>query len=280
LLKLRDPHKSLKGQLQEVEASFQKKSGMNHRIQEELDKYEAQITPENKDDVAMLRSLLILNESLKKQEEQFRANCKAQLAALKEKIAELQNEIPSEDELERIGVIRDSYAKELDRLQKIKAALAKRIRDIKLIERKIDEIPSRSELQQYQMQFLELYDQVAGKLIETRKYYNTYNILDDTRDFLAKEIGILNSVNNLYKTAMKAKDTKAKLVEELSKILNNVDGYIKKTQTSWDNETENLRKVTENYLALVERERTYHQNVKDFAEECRKNEKLRSRLGL
>ena len=49
------------------------------------------------------------------------------------------------------------------------------MQDIALVERKMDEIPSRSELQQYQSQFIELYEQVAVKLKETRKYYQMYN---------------------------------------------------------------------------------------------------------
>ena len=39
-----------------------------------------------------MRSLLILNESLKKQEEQFRENCKAQMAALNARIEQLKTQ--------------------------------------------------------------------------------------------------------------------------------------------------------------------------------------------
>lgn len=38
-----------------------------------------------------------------------------------------------------------------------------------LVQRKIDDMPSRSELQQYQRAFTELYEQVAARLTETRQ---------------------------------------------------------------------------------------------------------------
>jgi uncharacterized coiled-coil DUF342 family protein len=64
-------------------------------------------------------------------------------------------------------------------------------REIAMVQRKIDEIPSRTELQQYQRQFVELYEQVSSKFTETRKYYNSYNTLSDTRQFLQKEVLLL-----------------------------------------------------------------------------------------
>jgi hypothetical protein len=97
-----------------------------------------------------------------------------------------------------------------------------------MVERKMDEIPSRSELQQYQGQFLELYEQVAAKLTETRKYFQMYNTLDDTLTFLTKEISILNSIHDNFKNAMKSASLKATFLEQLQNIVNSVDGYMKR----------------------------------------------------
>lgn len=60
-------------------------------------------------------------------------------------------------------MIKDTHEKDLDRLVEHRQALGKKIRDIAMVERKIDEIPSRSELQQYQLQLVELYEQVSFK---------------------------------------------------------------------------------------------------------------------
>lgn len=54
--------------------------------------------------------------------------------------------------------------------------------------RTIDDTPTRTELIQYERRFVELYQQVAWKLEETRKYYDMYNTLDTTLGFLQKEV--------------------------------------------------------------------------------------------
>jgi len=56
------------------------------------------------------------------------------------------------------------------------------------VSREIDDVPTRSELIQYERRFVELFDQVARKLDETRKYYETYNMLVQCKDILTKEV--------------------------------------------------------------------------------------------
>ncbi len=48
--------------------------------------------------------------------------------------------------------------------------LAKRNLEISRIVRSLDDVPSRAELVQYERRFAELYEEVAGKLEENRKY--------------------------------------------------------------------------------------------------------------
>jgi hypothetical protein len=55
--------------------------------------------------------------------------------------------------------------------------------------RMIDDVPSRSELIQYERRFVELYEQVSDKLDETRKHFSTYNALDQKRTYIHKEVG-------------------------------------------------------------------------------------------
>ena len=97
-----------------------------------------------------------------------------------------------------------------------------------MVERQMDEIPSRAELQQYQLQFIELYEQVAAKFTETKKYFQTYNRLEDSRSYLDREIGLLNSINDNYKIAMKSEKTKEKLIEQIRSILSTVDSNLEK----------------------------------------------------
>ena len=54
--------------------------------------------------------------------------------------------------------------------------------------RSIDDIPTRTELIQYERRFVELYQQTSWKLEETRKYYALYNTLETQLSFLQKEV--------------------------------------------------------------------------------------------
>lgn len=60
--------------------------------------------------------------------------------------------------------MQDTVDKEKERLHVIRMKLAKKNRAIVSIERKLDNIPDRTELAQYQRRFIELYSQ--GKFID------------------------------------------------------------------------------------------------------------------
>lgn len=64
--------------------------------------------------------------------------------------------------------------------------------------RQIDDVPSRSELIQYERRFVELYEQVADKLDETRKYFSTYNALDQKRTYIQKEVTVFELLAFVY----------------------------------------------------------------------------------
>lgn len=273
------PHSELVAQLQALEEQLAERDGRNQRIVEALEKYDAMITDENRDQIETLRSLVCLNEQLKKQENQFRESCKAQLTSLKAKIVELENMDPEENVTERDLMIRDTHTQDSKRLIEHKQALGKKMRDIAMVERMIDEIPSRSELQQYQLQFQELYGQVSSKLNETRKYFQNYNTLSSTMTYLEKEISLINSIHDIFQTAMKSKSNKAKFLEQLLGILSSVNSNLSKTEQKLTDEKQMLHELSNQHMVLVERERAYHKAAKEFELECSKNEQLMEKLG-
>jgi len=164
------------------------------------------------------------------------------------------------------------------KLKKIKQLLVKRNRDIALIERKIDDIPERSELTQYQRQFVELYEQVASKFTETRQYFTFYNTLEDTKAYLSKEVAILNSINDSYKGSMGSKSTREPFIESLNNILKTITQSLEKVEQKLNTEKESKVTLTEKYNTVVDKERLYFKATKEFLEECKKNELLQSKL--
>ena len=82
----------------------------------------------------------------------------------------------------------------MDKLNKITGFLAEVCRDVARCQRRLDDVPSRSEVTQYQRRFVELYDQIASKHVEAKNFYIFYNQLDDTRLQLEREYKLLTSV--------------------------------------------------------------------------------------
>lgn len=129
-------------------------------------------------------------------------------------------ELPTPEE--DLHQMQDSLDKERERLHLIRMQLAKKNRAIVSIERKLDNIPDRTELAQYQRRFIELYSQgnchvfkknkkrtrkiqnhsdfisVSAKHRETKQYFTLYNTLNDTKQYLTKELSLLNSIFENY----------------------------------------------------------------------------------
>lgn len=142
-------------------------------------------------ELKMLKDLVALNESLKGQEAAFKASCKAQMADYNARIKALEesNSVGAAgDEDKKFSDIEEMHAKVLEKYNKIRQLLAESNLEVANTTRIIDDIPTRTELIQYERRFVELYHTVAYKLEETKKYYSMYNTLDTTLSFLQKEV--------------------------------------------------------------------------------------------
>ncbi|XP_016142169.1 coiled-coil domain-containing protein 93 isoform X2 [Sinocyclocheilus grahami] len=147
-----------------------------------------------------LRALVAMNENLKHQEQTFRSHCREEMTRLQQNIEELKLEYGEEgDEKKEMNILIDQqYTADREKLQKIRLLLARRNREIAILQRKIDEVPSRAELTQYQKRFIELYSQVSATHKETKQFFTLYNTLDDKKVYLEKEVNLLNSIHDHF----------------------------------------------------------------------------------
>lgn len=157
--------------LQEQEEVLQQQRGSLARVTNELDKLKAVETPENAADIALLEGLVSLNLTLEQQEEAFRAHCNEQRKVLTSRCKNFDDEgggLPPE-ELDRLLKVEALYASESERLQKLRMLLARKTQQCHVLKRKIDDVATRAELVQYERRFVELYEQIAANLEETRR---------------------------------------------------------------------------------------------------------------
>jgi len=263
-----------------MEAALAKKQRLTKRVQDAIAKLMALETPENQHLLKRLRELVALKEQLNAQEEKFKANCKRHMAELQEEIERRRKSMYGVSDLERIDLINETFDVDTQKLEKVRAVWAKKGRDLALVERKLDDVPSRAELAQYQRMFVELYEQVATKLVETRRYYTTYNRLDDTRLCLDQEVKYLESIVEGYERCVKAKTSREKLLESLNTIVENIQVNIDKKEAELAKEKETYTDLNEKLRAALEKERAFFTATRDFQEECKKNEQLEQKLAL
>ncbi|KAG9349737.1 hypothetical protein JZ751_028185 [Albula glossodonta] len=227
-----------------------------------------------------LRALVAMNENLKSQEQEFRTHCREEMARLQQSIESLKVESgdDTEDEKERNQLIEKQYKSDRDKLLKIRLLLARRNREIAILQRKIDEVPSRAELTQYQKRFIELYGQVSATHKETKQFFTLYNTLDDKKVFLEKEVNLLNSIHDNFQQAMASSGAKEQFLRQMEQIVEGIkQNRIKMEKKKQENKMRRDQ-LNDEYLELLEKQRLYFKTVKDFKEECRKNEMLLSKL--
>uniref|UniRef100_A0A8V0ZML3 Coiled-coil domain-containing protein 93 n=1 Tax=Gallus gallus TaxID=9031 RepID=A0A8V0ZML3_CHICK len=216
-----------------------------------------------------LRMLVAMNENLKSQEQEFKAHCREEMERLQQDIENLKAEAAENGEEEEPNKLIDQqYQTEKEKLQKIRLLLARRNREIAILQRKIDEVPSRAELTQYQKRFIELYSQVSATHKETKQFFTLYNTLDDKKVYLEKEV----------RKAMASSGSREQFLRQMEQIVEGIKQNRMKMEKKKQENKMRRDQLNDEYLELLEKQRLYFKTVKEFKEECRKNEMLLSKL--
>uniref|UniRef100_A0A803KAM7 Coiled-coil domain-containing protein 93 n=1 Tax=Xenopus tropicalis TaxID=8364 RepID=A0A803KAM7_XENTR len=286
LSKLIGQRKKLLDQLQEKASELQSGCGETRKqlteVTSHMEKLDQELSVlenmESKADPSVLqklRDLVAQNESLKAQEQQFRSKCREEMSRLQQNIDGLKAAATEHgEEKEQTQAFEQQYKAEREKLQKIRLLLARRNREIAILQRKIDEVPSRAELTQYQKRFIELYGQVSATHKETKQFFTLYNTLDDKKVYLEKEVNLLNSIHDNFQQAMASPSARDQFLRQMEQI---VDGIRQSRNKMEKKKQENKMKrdqLNDEYLELLEKQRLYFKTVKEFKEECRKNETL------
>ena len=156
--------------------------------------------------------------------------------------------------------------------------LSKRARAVALLSRKLEDIPTRPELIQYERRFEELYDTVQAKLKETRKYFAAYNVLADTKKYLNKEISLLNSIHQQVQPALETVKGKSSLVDALSSIEDGVRQNISLVEEKLAAEREAADAAREAVDDATRAQRQHAALVRDLRDAAKRESDLRKAL--
>jgi hypothetical protein len=242
--------------------------------QEELTAEEGKST--QKVELGKLKELVLLNENLRAQEAAFKAGCKAQLQDMNERIKAFESgeEEADGEENKKLSSVETMHDKVMSKYNSLRSLLAETNLEVSNSARVIDDIPTRSELIQYERRFVELYQQVAWKLEETRKYYAMYNTLDSSLTFLQKNVKILNSVTETFDEAMKTLQGKEEFMKSMETIIKGVNQSLASQEEQLALKESSLDQLRMSHQNLVDEQRAYYTAIKDFQSECDKNEWL------
>ncbi|XP_006169606.1 coiled-coil domain-containing protein 93 [Tupaia chinensis] len=263
---------------------------------EKLDKEQAALEKiESKADPSILlnlRALVAMNENLKSQEQEFKAHCREEMTRLQQEIENLKAERVRHEKTPPSGdphgaltsvMAHDEdldrrYNMEKEKLYKIRLLQARRNREIAILHRKIDEVPSRAELIQYQKRFIELYRQISAVHKETKQFFTLYNTLDDKKVYLEKEISLLNSFHENFSQAMASPAARDQFLRQMEQIVEGIKQSRMKMEKKKQENKMRRDQLNDQYLELLEKQRLYFKTVKEFKEEGRKNEVLLSKV--
>lgn len=204
-----------------------------------------------KKELMTIKELIALNESLKTKESEFKGICKTKRQELLEKIQALEQD-DNEDtpEKRQHREIQDMHAKVLAKYNRLRQMLAEVNLEVASSVRVIDDTPTRTELIQYERRFVELYQQVAWKLEETRKYYDIYNTLDSTLSFIQKEVKLLNSISENFAEAMRSAASKMEFSKQFDNIVRGVEEQLKRQESTLSQKQQRVEEHKQIYQSV------------------------------
>ena len=220
--------------------------------------------------------MVSIHEQLKKQERQFEHHSKEEFNRITLKIDSIRFhtlEGQSEDNSD-LFQLREQRNLDDQKYSRARNILAKKTREIAILQRKLDDCPSRAELAQYQRRFVELHKQVSSTLTETRQYFTLYNTLNDTQIFLDKESQLLNLLYDKFDSAMTSNNNKEIYFKHLDQFLDETQTNLERLELKKQSKKGDKDLLNDSLLLFLDQQRQYSKLVRDFGEQIRRNEEL------
>ncbi|TXG62093.1 hypothetical protein EZV62_013456 [Acer yangbiense] len=189
--------------------------------------------------------------------ESLKSNC----SKLEAEIFQLEEKLATDDDSENLS---DDLSEELQKLDSAKRELAAKLREILSVKRKLGDLPSHSELIQYERRFSELYVQIQEKHQQTQKFYATYNALLEIKELMLKETSLLNSISSQFQDAITSTAGRMKLIDSMEKIAKGSQQKLEKVQLGLREEQKACDALKERYTTSIAEQRRCHSLLKAF----------------
>lgn len=219
-----------------------------------------------------LQRLLGLRDRLAGEEKQFGQAVEQRKVELIDVIQKLECTVDGLGDIEKV------HANTCARYGKLRELIADASADVSGYARALDEIPTQSELLQYERRFTELYLQVSWKLDETRKYFDLYNSLDSTLKYLKKEVKLLDNIGESFDQSLRSAKHRDEFLSQFQTIVAGVEELLRRQQAQTAAKQTALNESKISYQQRLEARRKYVSAVQELKLECDKNEWLVAKL--
>ncbi|KAG8657382.1 coiled-coil domain-containing protein 93 [Manihot esculenta] len=248
--------------LQHLRRRIEEKEGANGRVQK-------------------LLPLLYSLKALERQESILQANYDDNRSQLLAEVDELEDKLAAAWNIETLTEDIDRLLSEsLEKLNSVKKEQGAQLRATLTVKQQIDDIPTQSELIQYERRFSELNAHIQEKHRQTRKYYATYNALLEIKELMLKETSLLNSISSQFQDAITSADGRMKLIGSMEGIVKGSQQKLQKVQQGLLEEQKACDSLKKRYATAMAEQRRCYSLLKDFQEECTKNERLQSQKSV
>jgi len=146
-----------------------------------------------------------------------------------------------------------------------------------VLQRKVENCPSKIEITQFHKRLVELFDNLNLKSEENRRYVNLYNTVMETRRLFRQQTDYMKEISDSYRAAKQKKDKEV--------LLHNIQNVLKIIDKSIDQSTEAMGKLRVDYQRVqasfnesILREKDHFKRIKEFEDECDRNDEFRGKL--
>lgn len=253
----------------------------HEQLNEELEQINQQAKQIDPKLLERVETLVAEYEAIKKLESETRSKYKAEKVQFDDEISQLEHRLQASehdqnnsDEYEKFKQIEEQYQLVENRLQKQKLLLAKKVREISSIDRRIDDIPTPIEISQYRQAFFQLYNQSAVLYRQTKQNYTLYNTFTDLLSYMKKETDLIESIYQSYPQAILSANGRENFMKQLENIVESVRQNRLKIERRQQEEKAKRDGLNIQLSELVDKARQYAKVTKDFQEAIKENESL------
>ncbi|XP_048133862.1 coiled-coil domain-containing protein 93 [Rhodamnia argentea] len=208
---------------------------------------------------SVVHRLMLLMESLKvleKKDVDLQSDYTAKKSDLDAKIIYLEEKISNGYDSKSLHDDLDHcISMSLEKLHLAKKELAARLRMVLSVKRQLEDVPSQSELIQYERRFCELNMNIEEIHRQTRKYYATYNALLEIKELMLKETSLLSSLDSQFQDAISDTAGRLKLIDSMEGILKGIKQKLEKVQDGIQADQRVCNTLREKYAAAASSQR-------------------------